>query len=196
MQCDTLSDLLRHVGAPTTLDLIAVLPSRQSTATGKIEESLGSGISLQACLFREEYDNPPSSYIIRSVATDSRTIINYNVLPEMTCDDISRTADAMNLEGNTLYHFEGRIPDVTLQCLKYLRRSQAGVCISVELEKPARDRATGTTTLKSVFERKPSWPRMPYFYAVLGMNRVRVLWSLTQTLTAAPRISSRTIEGD
>ncbi|KAI3341354.1 putative PfkB family kinase [Ustulina deusta] len=135
---EVLRDLLQSVDAPTTLHLVAVLPSRQSSATGKIEESLGSGVSLQACLFREEYHNPPSSYIIRSLATDSRTIINYNDLPEMSYDEFSRAADALSAE-DTWYHFEGRIPDVTLQCMKYLRRLHAGIYISVELEKPARD---------------------------------------------------------
>lgn len=102
---EVLRDLLQSVDAPTTLHLVAVLPSRQSSATGKIEESLGSGVSLQACLFREEYHNPPSSYIIRSLATDSRTIINYNDLPEMSYDEFSRAADALSAE-DTWYHFE------------------------------------------------------------------------------------------
>ncbi|KAK4946070.1 hypothetical protein LTR10_014872 [Elasticomyces elasticus] len=36
------------------------------------------------------------------------------------------------------YHFEGRIPDVTLQCIRYLRRAYPSVGISVEVEKPGR----------------------------------------------------------
>ncbi|KAI1353591.1 putative PfkB family kinase [Xylaria sp. FL0043] len=135
---EVLGDLLQYVGAPITLDLIAVLPSRQSSATQKIKESFGSRVSLRKCLFRDEHHEPPSSYIIRSDATDSRTIINYNDLPEMTCDEFFRTADALSA-ANTWYHFEGRIPHITLQCMQYLRRSHAGTCISVELEKPARD---------------------------------------------------------
>ncbi|KAI1423687.1 putative PfkB family kinase [Xylaria sp. FL1777] len=135
---EVLRDLLRDAGVLTTLGLIAVLPNQQSPAIGKIEESLGSGVSLQACLFREEFHEPPSSYIIRSAATDSRTIINYNDLPEMTCDEFFRIADTLNAD-DTWYHFEGRIPDVTLQCMKHLRASHAGARISVELEKPGRD---------------------------------------------------------
>lgn len=135
---EVLQGLLQSVRAPPTLDLIAVLPSRQSSATTKIESSLGPTVSLRACLFREEHDNPPSSYIIRSAATGSRTIVNSNDLPEMTCDEFCEAARLLNLE-DAWYHFEGRIPDVTLQCIRYLRRLNSDVRISVELEKPGRD---------------------------------------------------------
>ncbi|KAJ3570640.1 hypothetical protein NPX13_g5663 [Xylaria arbuscula] len=134
---EVLDDLIQHSGIPVALDLIAVLPSRESSATAKIEASLKPGVSLQACLFREDYQEPPSSYIIKNATSGSRTIINYNELPEMTCDEFSRAVDMLNTEG-TWYHFEGRIPDVTLQCITHLRKSHVNVRISVELEKPGR----------------------------------------------------------
>lgn len=135
---EVLQGLLKSVSAPPTLDLISVLPSRESSATKRIQESLGPAVSLRACLFREGHDNPPSSYIIRSAATGSRTIVNSNDLPEMTCDEFRQATQRLNHE-NAWYHFEGRIPDVTLQCIKYLRASYSDIRISVELEKPGRD---------------------------------------------------------
>lgn len=38
----------------------------------------------------------------------------------------------------TLTQYQGRIPDVTLQCMQYLRRACPTVTISVEVEKPGR----------------------------------------------------------
>jgi hypothetical protein len=49
----------------------------------------------------------PSSYIIRSRQTDSRTIINYNGLPEMTLQDFERVFhDVDDLERGKWWHFE------------------------------------------------------------------------------------------
>lgn len=102
---EVLQGLLKSVSAPPTLDLISVLPSRESSATKRIQESLGPAVSLRACLFREGHDNPPSSYIIRSAATGSRTIVNSNDLPEMTCDEFRQATQRLNHE-NAWYHFE------------------------------------------------------------------------------------------
>ncbi|KAI2616289.1 pfkB family kinase [Hypoxylon sp. NC1633] len=120
-----------------SVDLVAVLPQRSSTAVKEIQQSLGSRASLRKCLYREEHLEPASSYIIRNLATDSRTIINYNALPEMTCDEFVQVADSINNEASW-YHFEGRIPDVTLDCIRHLRKLCPGVKISVEIEKPGR----------------------------------------------------------
>lgn len=103
--CPNTLEVLQDLGIPIALDLIAVLPNRQSSATAKIEDSLKPGVSLQACLFREDHQEPPSSYIIKNAASGSRTIINYNELPEMTCDEFSQAANMLNVE-DTWYHFE------------------------------------------------------------------------------------------
>ncbi|KAI1077812.1 pfkB family kinase [Whalleya microplaca] len=124
--------------ASISVNLVAVLPNRFSRPIQEIRRSLGPRVSTAQCLYREEHTEPASSYIIRNQATDSRTIINYNPLPEMTCNEFKWIADSISSEGSW-YHFEGRIPDVTLNCIRYLRGSIPGVKISVEIEKPARE---------------------------------------------------------
>ncbi|KAI0525900.1 putative PfkB family kinase [Xylaria bambusicola] len=153
---EVLQDLFGHVNDPIALSLIAVLPDRQSSATTKIVDSLKPTVSVEACIFRENYQEPPSSYIIKNDATGSRTIVNHNDLPEMTCDEFSKAADVINTEG-TWYHFEGRIPDVTLQCIQYLRKSYAGAHISVELEKPGRQGLQELVSEANVVFYSKSW---------------------------------------
>lgn len=72
----------------------------------------------------------------------SRTIVSINELPEMTFADftsvLSRNTSLWS--SGALFHFEGRVPDVTLPCVRYLRAlTDAGKFrISVECEKPER----------------------------------------------------------
>lgn len=82
------------------LHLVSVLPRVASSATKTIESSLeppaaysesmskfvtpDTRVDLYNCLYRNEHDEAASSYIIRSGATGSRTIVNYNALPDMT----------------------------------------------------------------------------------------------------------------
>lgn len=53
----------------------------------------GNGISLDHCMFRPDHEEPASSYIIRSAETGSRTIVNYNELPETTVEELKGLAD-------------------------------------------------------------------------------------------------------
>ena len=85
--------------------LSAILPSRSSTGTQEIESSLGPGISLRGCIYREEHQQPASSYILRSQASDTRTIVNYNALPEMTREEFISLVAGMR-EELTWCHFE------------------------------------------------------------------------------------------
>jgi ketohexokinase len=81
------------------------MPCSSSPATRQIQSSLGPGVDFSHCLYRESSSEAPSSYIIRSLATGSRTIVNYNELADMTGDEFSKAAD--NLSGEALvYHFE------------------------------------------------------------------------------------------
>ncbi|KAJ9655325.1 hypothetical protein H2198_005780 [Neophaeococcomyces mojaviensis] len=119
----------------------------------------GPEIDFSHCLHREEHLEPVSSYIISDSSTSSRTIVNYNALQEMTYLEFTKITDSIlqsSLDGLSpepnveevqfWFHFEGRIPDVTLQCVKHLRsvveqaqRRNVDLRISVELEKPGRE---------------------------------------------------------
>lgn len=157
------------------LSLIATLPARSSSQMLFIASSFGrpreapsddaaitlesSPVDLSRCIYREAFSEPISSYIICSQATSSRTIVNNNELPEMSFDEfVEATRDILaSMTSNqdrdsdkhsiTWFHFEGRIPQTTLQCIRHLRRQAAlspsaglkQLRISVELEKPGRE---------------------------------------------------------
>ena len=108
-------------------------------------------MDLSQCIYRSGHTEAASSYIIKSTGSGSRTIVNYNDLPEMTLAEFQAAADALlsssasssyssssSNGSGCLFHFEGRIPDVTLECVRYLRRAYPEVQISVEVEKPKR----------------------------------------------------------
>lgn len=97
----------------TTLHLVSCLPNAQATATRTILESFGTSpdttIDFSHCVYREGYDEPASSYIIRSASTGSRTIVNFNDLPEMTANEFEEIADAFARQGDACWwHFEVR----------------------------------------------------------------------------------------
>ncbi|KAI2643683.1 Ribokinase-like protein [Xylaria nigripes] len=119
--------------------LVTCLPSRNASATVRIIESFGSDslVDFSQCIFREENQEPASSYIIRSSATGSRTLVNHNALAEMTLSEFVAAAESLGGE-DAWYHFEGRIPATTLQCIQWLRRSKPRARVSVEVEKPDR----------------------------------------------------------
>ncbi|KAI2473717.1 Ribokinase-like protein [Annulohypoxylon bovei var. microspora] len=119
--------------------LISCLPSADAPATATIVDSFGPGslVDFARCIFRANHRDPASSYIIRSEETGSRTLVNYSDLPEMTIDEFVTAADEVGDEA--WFHFEGRIPETTLQCIRYLRRSFPNTRVSVEVEKPGRE---------------------------------------------------------
>ncbi|KAL6795736.1 Ribokinase-like protein [Trichoderma sp. SZMC 28013] len=121
--------------------LVSPLPSKSSLATQHIKESFGesSPVGFQHCLYRETHTQAASSYIFRSKQTGSRTIINYNDLPEMTVDEFEAVVRRFNPGDETWWHFEGRIPNTTLECVRRLRDKLPNAQISVEVEKPGRD---------------------------------------------------------
>lgn len=98
---------------------------------------------------------------MRSAASGSRTIVNYNDLPEMTVGEFVRIAERFRDEPDCWFHFEvrkrdrlcpgryemadlgggvdqGRIPETTLQCVRHLRKHLPHAKISVEMENPTR----------------------------------------------------------
>lgn len=137
-----------------SLILSAVLPSKSSAGTQKFESSFGPRIDLTHCIYREDFNEPASSYITKSRSTGSRTIVNYNELPEMTYEEFIIMVGRLDNQ-DSWFHFEvalfpsfpcptiskvekGRIPEVVLDCMRYLRQNYSTVKISVEVEKPGR----------------------------------------------------------
>lgn len=155
------------LGNEPSLDLIAVLPAKASVASEEIRAAFEPRVRLSHCIYREKFTEPASSYIIKSLSSGSRTIVNYNELPEMTVEEFSRVADDLG-PWASWFHLEvrrigsdysrsprsdvgiggvsvtdlticqGRIPDVTLGCIHYLRQHFPSARVSVEVEKPGR----------------------------------------------------------
>ncbi|KAL9617860.1 MAG: hypothetical protein Q9204_008453, partial [Flavoplaca sp. TL-2023a] len=144
------------VAAPIHLALLSVLPASSSPAYQEIKSSFQPSTDLSNCICREDSSEPASSYIIRSRWADSRTIINYNGLPEMTVQEFVSITTKL---GDLLAwcHFEGRIPDVTLACIHHLRKHHPAVTISVEVEKPGREGLRDLAALADVVFFSKSW---------------------------------------
>lgn len=90
---------------PVYLALCAILPSTSSTGTQQVKSSLGPRVDLTRCIYREDCDEAASCYILRSRSTDTRTIVNYNELPEMTSKEFAAMADQLKHEMGWC-HFE------------------------------------------------------------------------------------------
>lgn len=89
------------------LNLVTVLPARSSVASRGIIAEFQPKVQLSHCIFREQFEEPASSFIIKSQATGSRTIVNYNQLPDMTSEEFSRIADELGPK-TKWFHFEVR----------------------------------------------------------------------------------------
>ncbi|OQE41960.1 hypothetical protein PENCOP_c004G00446 [Penicillium coprophilum] len=138
---EVLGQLLKYRPSSTesSLNLITVLPSKTAVASQQIQSSLGNMVRLDSSIYREAFSEPASSYIISSQTTGSRTIVNYNELPEMTRAEFASAVEPLRaLTGRPWFHFEGRAPDVTLECIYYIRKNFPRAEISVEVEKPGR----------------------------------------------------------
>lgn len=148
-----LQQLLRHSStSEATLvkpHLVTVLPAADSPASSRIRSSFGQNtvVDFSHCLYREGHLEPASCYIIQSQAAGTRTIVNHSGLPDMTVDEFKEIADRFVQTSTmtpgsgpeeTLWHFEGRLPEITLECARYLRRVLPKCRISVEVENPNR----------------------------------------------------------
>ncbi|KAK8066986.1 Ribokinase-like protein [Apiospora hydei] len=121
--------------------LISCLPSEEGPASARVKDSFGpdSPVDFTRCIYREQHDQPASSYIIRSEATGTRTLVNYNDLPEMSVHEFQAAIEGLGRQDDMWVHFEGRIPETTLRCIQYLRQALPKASISVEVEKPDRE---------------------------------------------------------
>lgn len=89
------------------LNLVTVLPAKLSAVSQEIQSELEPIINMDHCIYREEFGQAASSYIIKSQSTGSRTIVNYNELPDMTVDEFTHVASEL-APGATWFHFEVR----------------------------------------------------------------------------------------
>ncbi|CAK7211059.1 hypothetical protein SBRCBS47491_000989 [Sporothrix bragantina] len=160
--------------------LIAVLPARDASATAMIAESFGpssgdASPNLNFCLYRPGHSTPASSYIIRSAATGSRTIVNHYGLPEMEAGEFQEAAKRFfesyqtSTEDSSLWHFEGRIPETTLACVNYLRSERSSgngtgkdITVSVEVEKPGREGLRELAAVANVVFFSKSWAEVSH----------------------------------
>ena len=112
---EVLQQLIQHCPFKTVLQLglVSVLPANSSAGVQQVQSSLPPGVDLSHCIYREQFSEPASSYIIKSQASGSRTIVNYNELPEMEIDEFSSIADRLG-QHSRLFHFEVR------SCLWYI----------------------------------------------------------------------------
>lgn len=109
--CPNSLEVLQQLVGPQDalrMHLVSPLPSKSSLATQHIKESFGesSPVDFEHCLYRETHTQAASSYIFRSQQTGSRTIINYNDLPEMTVDEFEAIVRRFNPSDETWWHFE------------------------------------------------------------------------------------------
>ena len=114
-----------------SLALSVILPSSSSAGTQQIKSSLGPMIDLSPCIHREGCDQPAPCYVIRSRSTDSRTIVNYNGLSDMTSEEFVAIANKLRDKlrwchfeaSNTLFLNHHRIAPLTCgrdECQKLL----------------------------------------------------------------------------
>ncbi|CEG71590.1 hypothetical protein RMATCC62417_07299 [Rhizopus microsporus] len=99
------------------------------------------GIMTSACLYRKE--PTPSSYIIQSKQTGTRTIISANTIQDITKNEFIQKIETIKTRFNWI-HFEGRNVEEAAAQIDWLESisSHEGwrsrLTISVELEKPDR----------------------------------------------------------
>ncbi|KAK4616326.1 Ketohexokinase [Fulvia fulva] len=136
---EVLQQLSSSSGRSVDFTLICPLPSPTSQATESVKKSFGPSVDLSLALYREASSEAASSFIIKSIESGSRTIVNYNNLDEMTLQEFQTRITSAPAGQRTWYHFEGRIPETSVACIRWLRMAYPDAVVSVEAEKPARE---------------------------------------------------------
>lgn len=90
------------------LNLLTVLPCQSSPSVKEIRSILEPRDSIASCIFRESNDDPAVSYVIKNIATASRTIISHNPLADFTFDEFCSVADSFR-GCDAWFHFEVRL---------------------------------------------------------------------------------------
>jgi ketohexokinase len=110
--------------------LVATLGDDASAAA--IEADLHAhGVDTRHCR-RIEGGHSPTSYILASRASGSRSIVHHRRLAEYSAEDFA----AIDLGPCDWTHVEGRNVAATRQMLERLRRQRPGLRVSLEIEKP------------------------------------------------------------
>ncbi|RMD41177.1 hypothetical protein DV735_g3946, partial [Chaetothyriales sp. CBS 134920] len=159
---EVLTQLLaaRHRHEALSLSLCSVLPSETSAAVDLVKASLGPAVDLSACIYRGDRTEAASSYIIQSVESGSRTLVNYNDLPELTLQEFEVVSE------KSVNAFKGRIPDVIQGCIRHLRNKFPNTIVSVEVEKPGRAGLEELAAEADVVFYSQSWAKV-FFQAFL-----------------------------
>lgn len=112
----------------------------------------------------EAHGTAPTSYILLSRATGSRTIAHFRDLPEFSDDDFAR----IDVSAYDWIHFEGRNIEATRNMLQALERAGHGAVRSVEIEKPRRGieqlfELAGVLLFSRDYVRATGWEAPPGF---------------------------------
>jgi hypothetical protein len=105
---EVLQQLVKYQDQPIALSLCSVLPAAHSQDLHEIKSSLPD-VDFSTCVFRPDHVDAASSYIIRSEETGSRTIVNYNELPEMTLEEFVDAVYNVTKTDECWFHFEVRV---------------------------------------------------------------------------------------
>ena len=96
----------------------------------------------------------PTSCVLRSLSSGSRTIVHHRDLPELRASEFRRR----DLSGHDWFHFEGRNPPEVRAMLRAARRAAVDQPLSLELEKP-RDGLDAAVPLADVLMYSREWAR-------------------------------------
>lgn len=110
------------------------------------------GIGVAACARRS--GRTPTSHVLCSLASGSRTIVHFRDLPELSAADFRR----IDLSGYDWFHFEGRNPGELPAMLRTARRRAVDQPLSLELEKP-REGLPAVLPLADVLMFSRGWAR-------------------------------------
>ncbi|TVP83538.1 MAG: carbohydrate kinase [Thioalkalivibrio sp.] len=133
------------------VDLAAVVA--EGHAGDRLLELLAArGIGVERCVRRP--GRTPTSWILRSRATGSRTIVHDRELPELDAGAFREEG----LAGYDWFHFEGRNPGRLPALLRAVRRVAVDQPVSLELEKP-REGIESSLRLADVLMFSSGWAR-------------------------------------
>ena len=90
------------------LNLLTVLPRQLSPSVRELQDILEPRDSIASCIFRESNDEPAVSYVIKNLATASRTIISHNPLADFTSNEFCSVADSFR-GCDAWFHFEASL---------------------------------------------------------------------------------------
>ncbi|CAK4495160.1 unnamed protein product, partial [Aphanomyces euteiches] len=112
---------------------ILVNPSVNSDARFIVQDLEAHGIDVSPCQIVDS-GAMPTSYILSSAATGSRTIVHHRELDEVTVDHFEKTLPTLSSLG--WIHFECRDARRTLDMIAIARAMHPTMPLSLEIEAP------------------------------------------------------------